>query len=179
MPTNCKKNEQCAGILEQSRTGCKGVIKICRFMTSEKIGKHSFDDLDRQLIALLKRDGRAPVAKLAEILKLSRGTVQIRLDRMLNSGALLGFTARVREDYEDGQINAIMMIEISGKNTTQVITSLRRLPQLRRVHTTSGKWDLVGEIRVANLAEFDRTLREVRLVDNIENSETSMLLTSV
>ncbi len=141
--------------------------------------KHQFDDLDRRLVALLIRDGRAPVAKLADILDVSRSTVQNRLDRMLESGALLGFTARVREDYEDGQINAIMMIKISGKSTTQVITNLRRLPELRQVHTTSGKWDLVAEVRVQTLAEFDRTLREVRQIDNIQDSETSMLLTSV
>lgn len=145
-------------------------------MSSEK---YKFDELDRRLVALLLRDGRAPVAKLAEILNVSRGTVQTRLDRMLQSGALLGFTARVREDYEDGQINAIMTIKISGKNTTQVITNLRRLPELRRVHTTSGKWDLVAEIRVETLAEFDRVLREVRQINNIDDSETSLLLTSV
>ncbi|MEP3892414.1 MAG: Lrp/AsnC family transcriptional regulator [Litorimonas sp.] len=141
--------------------------------------KHQFDDFDRRLVALLMRDGRAPIAKLADILDVSRSTVQNRLDRMLESGALLGFTARVREDYEDGQINAIMMIKISGKSTTQVITNLRRLPELRQVHTTSGKWDLVAEVRVESLAEFDRILREVRQIDNIQDSETSMLLTSV
>ncbi|MEP2919999.1 Lrp/AsnC family transcriptional regulator [Sulfitobacter sp.] len=141
--------------------------------------KHQFDDFDRRLVALLLRDGRAPIAKLADILDVSRSTVQSRLDRMLESGALLGFTARVREDYEGGQINAIMMIKISGKSTTQVITNLRRLPELRKVHTTSGKWDLVAEVRVESLAEFDRILREVRQIDNIQDSETSMLLTSV
>jgi len=148
-------------------------------MTSEKIKKHIYDDLDRELIALLKRDGRAPVAKLSDILGVARGTVQNRMDRLLQSGALLGFTARVREDYEDGAIRAIMMIEISGKNTTQVIAKLRGIPELRRVHTTSGKWDLVSEIQVDSLANFDRVLREIRIIDGIENSETSMLLTSV
>ncbi|MEP0190243.1 MAG: Lrp/AsnC family transcriptional regulator [Erythrobacter sp.] len=141
--------------------------------------KHQFDNFDRRLVALLIRDGRAPIAKLADILDVSRSTVQKRLDRMLESGALLGFTARVREDYEDGQINAIMMIKISGRSTTQVITNLRRLPELRQVHTTSGKWDLVADVRVESLAEFDRILREVRQIDHIADSETSMLLTSV
>ncbi len=148
-------------------------------MASEKLKKHIYDDFDREMIALLKRDGRAPVAKMAEILDVSRGTVQNRMDRLLHSGALLGFTARVREDYEDGGIRAIMMIEISGKNTTQVITRLRGIPELQRVHTTSGKWDLVSEIQVENLADFDRVLREVRMIDGIENSETSMLLTTI
>jgi len=148
-------------------------------MNSEKLRKHIYDDLDRELIALLKRDGRAPIAKLAEILGVSRGTVQNRMDRLLHSGALLGFTARVREDYADGGIRAIMMIEISGRNTTQVIARLRGISELQRVHTTSGKWDLVSEVQVESLADFDRVLREVRMIDGIENSETSMLLTSI
>lgn len=148
-------------------------------MRNQEPEKYRFDDLDRRLIALLLRDGRAPVAKLADVLGVSRSTVQNRLDRMLETGALLGFTARVREDYEDGRINAVMMIKISGKSTTQVITSLRRLPELRHIHTTSGKWDLVVEIQVASLAEFDRTLREVRQINSIQDSETSLLLTSV
>lgn len=141
--------------------------------------KPIFDDLDRQLIALLRKDGRAPVAKLAEIMEVSRGTVQTRLDRLLASGALLGFTARVREDYDDNAVRAVMMIEVAGRNTSHVINRLRGLPQLHTLHTTSGKWDLVAEIVVENLTEFDRILREVRLVDGVMNSETSILLSSI
>lgn len=137
------------------------------------------DDLDRELIALLRKDGRAPVAKLAQIMDVSRGTVQTRLDRLLASGALLGFTARVREDYDDTAVRAVMMIEVEGRNTGHVINRLRGLPQLHTMHTTSGKWDLVVEIVVENLSEFDRILREVRLVDGIRNSETSILLSSM
>jgi DNA-binding Lrp family transcriptional regulator len=110
---------------------------------------------------------------------VSRGTVQTRLDRLLDSGALLGFTARVREDYESDQIRAIMMIEVMGKNTSQVIRRMRGLPELTVMHTTSGKWDLIAEITIANLSDFDRILREVRLIDGVMNSETSIMLSSV
>ncbi len=141
--------------------------------------KHVYDDLDRTLIGLLRKDGRAPVSKLADIMGLSRATVQNRIDRLLASGALLGFTARVREDYESNQIRAIMMIEVTGRNTSQVINKLRGLHQLTVMHTTSGKWDLIAEVLVENLAEFDSILREVRVVDGVMNSETSILLSSV
>ena len=142
-------------------------------------GKHIFDDHDRLLISLLRQDGRAPVSKLAEIMGVSRGTVQTRLDRLLASGALLGFTARVREDYDASRIRAIMMIEVQGRNTSQVIRKLRGLPELAVLHTTSGKWDLIAEIMVEDLAQFDRVLRDVRLVDGVLNSETSILLSSI
>ncbi|WP_417454803.1 Lrp/AsnC family transcriptional regulator [Kiloniella sp.] len=140
---------------------------------------YKFDSLDQELITILKKDGRAPLSKLADILQVSRGTVQNRLDRLLNSGALLGFTVRVREESEPNLIKAIMSIEVMGKSTTQVIQKLRGMPELVKLHTTNGKWDLVAEIQVTSLQEFDVTLRKVRSIDGILNSETSLLLSSV
>lgn len=147
--------------------------------TKKEIAKYAFDDLDRRLIAQLRGDGRAPLSKLAEVLRVSRGTVQNRLDRLLETGAVAGFTIRVREDYETDIVRAVMLIEVVGKSTTQVIKKLRGLPEMQALHTTNGKWDLVAEIRAASLAEFDRVLREVRMIDGISNSETSLLLSSV
>jgi DNA-binding Lrp family transcriptional regulator len=140
---------------------------------------HIFDDLDHKLIAILREDGRAPLSKLATILGVSRGTVQARLDRLLETGAALGFTIRVRQDYDDGVVHAIMLIEVQGRSTTKVIKLLRGLPQIRTLHTTNGSWDLVAEVHAESLHDFDRVLREVRTIDGIMNSETSILLSSV
>ena len=140
---------------------------------------HIFDDLDKQLIAILREDGRAPVSKLSQILGVSRATVQNRLDRLIDSGAVLGFTIRARKDHGPDGVHAIMMIEVAGHSTTAVIRRLRGLPELRRLHSTNGKWDLVAELSAASLTDFDRVLREVRVVDGITNSETSLLLSTV
>ncbi len=145
----------------------------------QQSSKHAYDSLDRELIGLLRNDGRAPLSKLAEILGVSRGTVQNRLDRLLASGALLGFTIRVREDYDPDTIRAIMMIEVVGKSTSEVIRRLRGLPELQALHTTNGSWDLVAEVQTSSLGDFDRILREVRSIDGVLNSETSLLLSSV
>ena len=141
--------------------------------------KHIFDQLDRDLISLLRHDGRAPLSKLADILHVSRGTVQNRLDRLHESGAILGYTVRVREDYELDGIRAIMLIEVVGKSTSQVIRKLRGMPELHTLHTTNGAWDLVAEIQTASLSDFDRVLREVRLIEGVLNSETSILLSTI
>lgn len=148
-------------------------------MAKKEIAKYAFDDLDRRLIAQLRGDGRAPLSKLAQVLRVSRGTVQNRLDRLLETGAVAGFTIRVREDYESDIVRAVMLIEVVGRSTTQVIKKLRGLPEMQALHTTNGKWDLVAEIRASSLAEFDRVLREVRMIDGISNSETSLLLSSL
>ena len=137
------------------------------------------DDLDRRIVAHLRGDGRASIAKMAAALGVARGTVQSRLDRLIETGTLLGFTARVREDRDDLNVRAVMMIEVNGKTTTQVIRRLRGIVEIRALHTTNGNWDLVAEISAASLADFDRVLREVRMIDGVVDSETSLLLSSV
>ncbi|MFT4252807.1 MAG: Lrp/AsnC family transcriptional regulator [Caulobacter sp.] len=140
---------------------------------------HIFDALDKRLVALLREDGRAPVSRLAGQLGVSRQTVESRLGRLIDSGAVLGFTVRVRQDLDPGEVRAIMLIEVVGKSTTAAIRSLRGLPELHSLHTTNGAWDLVAEIRAASLADFDRVLRDVREIPGVQNSETSLLLSSV
>lgn len=86
---------------------------------------------------------------------------------------------RVREDYEDRSVRAVMLIEVTGKSTTQAIQRLRWIAEIRTLHTTNGNWDLVADIHVSSLPDFDRVLREVRTIDGVANSETSLLLSTV
>lgn len=136
------------------------------------------DALDRAIIATLRGDGRAPIAKIGSVLKVSRATVQARLDRLLDSGTILGFTVRVQEPGGTEGLRAVMMIEVAGRSTSAIIRRLRSFPELRALHTTNGAWDLVAEISAEDLGSFDRILREIRSIDGILNSETSILLSS-
>lgn len=137
------------------------------------------DALDRRLIALLRADGRAPVAELAAALGVARGTAQARLARLLSEGVILGFTVRLRPEEDARAIRAVMMIEVAGKATAEVARRLRGLPEIVALHTTNGNWDLVAEIRADSLADFDRLLREARMIDGVLNSETSLLLGAI
>ena len=143
------------------------------------LSMQALDDLDRRLIAALRADGREPLASLARRLGVTRATVNSRLERLLASGTLLGFTARVREDNDPDVIRAISLIEVEGRSTDQVIRALRGLPEVAALHTTNGAWDLVAELRTSSLQDFDRLLGRMRSVGGILNSETSLLLSSV
>ena len=137
------------------------------------------DALDRQLLALLRSDGRAPIARLATVMGVSRGTVQHRLDRLTNEGVIAGFTVRLREDADAEVVRAMMAIRIVGQSTTAVVRQLRGMPEVRAVHTTNGAWDLMAEIAVESLPDLDRVLSAIRAINAFEASETSILLTSV
>jgi DNA-binding Lrp family transcriptional regulator len=143
------------------------------------VNVHIVDALDQRLIALLRADGRAPIAQIAAALHVSRGTAQNRLDRLIQAGVILGFTVRVRPDIDERLIRALMTIQLAGKTTTAVIARLRGIPEIRALHTTNGTWDLIAEIGVDTLPDLDRALGTIRAIDGIRSSETSILLTSM
>lgn len=143
------------------------------------VNVHVVDALDQRLIALLRADGRAPIAQIAAALHVSRGTAQNRLDRLIQAGVILGFTVRLRPDIDERLIRALMTIQLAGKTTTAVIARLRGIPEIRALHTTNGTWDLIAEIGVDTLPDLDRALGTIRAIDGIRSSETSILLTSM
>ena len=136
------------------------------------------DDTDRQLLALLRDNARASVASLAKVLRVSRGTVQNRLQRLSADGTIVGYTVRLRPLAEAHQIRALMMVEVVGTRTDQVLAALRGDPAVSALHTTNGRWDIVAELRADSLDSFDRVLRRIRLLDGIANTETSLLLST-
>ncbi|MGB7819898.1 MAG: Lrp/AsnC family transcriptional regulator [Ornithinibacter sp.] len=140
---------------------------------------NGMDDLDRRLIAALRADGREPVSSLARRLGVSRATVNSRIERLLDSGTILGFSLRVQDDRDPDTIRAVALIEVEGRSTTTAINQLRGLPEVHALHTTNGGWDLVAELRTNTLSDFDRVMGQIRSVEGVVNSETSLLLRSI
>jgi DNA-binding Lrp family transcriptional regulator len=133
------------------------------------------DEIDHRLIALLRSDARASLSELAKKLGVSRGTVQNRMRRLVSDGVIAGFTVRLRNASAE-RIRAIMLVEVAGRSTNKVAQALKGLPEIRELHSTNGPFDLVAEIEVGNLADFDRVLSKVRMIDGVARSETSLLL---
>ncbi len=134
------------------------------------------DETDRQLLALLRADARASVASLAERLKVSRGTVQNRIDRMRERGVIQGFTVRTRPDVEAQRVRAVMTISVEGEGSPRVVRALQGFAEVVAIHTTNGRWDLVAELDTDSLAAFSAALDEIRRIPGIAATETSILL---
>jgi DNA-binding Lrp family transcriptional regulator len=139
----------------------------------------ALDDIDRRLLGLLRGDSRLPGATLARRLGISRGTVQNRIARLVESGVLLGFTVRLRDDAGGPAVRAIMSIEVRSADMRAVVAGLRRMPEVGRVWSTNGRWDLVAEINADDLAALDRALTAIRALKPVANSETSILLAAL
>ncbi len=137
------------------------------------------DATDRSLLAALRRNGRESIAALAATLGVSRATVRSRLARLIESGAITGFTAQTAEDAAGHPVRGVMMLVVEGRGAQRVATALLGLPAVQAVHATNGRWDLIVELGAADLPGFDAVLRGIRLIDGVANSETSLLLTTL
>ncbi|MBF52610.1 MAG: AsnC family transcriptional regulator [Confluentimicrobium sp.] len=135
-------------------------------------------DLDHRLIAALRQNARASITELAHQVGASRGTVRTRLDVLVAQGRIRRFTIETDVDVE-GEVRAVMMIELQGRMSRTVIRTLQKIPEVATIHSTNGAWDLVVEIRSDSLVSFDRVLHAVREVPGVLNSETSLLLSRV
>jgi DNA-binding Lrp family transcriptional regulator len=134
------------------------------------------DDLDHRLIALLRADARAPTAAIAKALKVSRGTVQNRIDRLRASGILLGFTVRLGAEDDPARVRAVMTVVIEGGRMASVLRALSGIPAVTASHTTNGRWDLVVELEAPDLPAFSAALDAIRAIEGISATETSLLL---
>lgn len=134
------------------------------------------DDLDQQLIALLRQNARESVATLAARLKVSRGTVTNRIARLEDQGVIVGYTVRLRPDVQTNDIRAWMSIAVEGNATRVVIASLLGEPGVATLHDTNGRWDLLAELRAANLSDLSQVLERIRLIKGIRSTETSIHL---
>jgi len=139
---------------------------------------NNIDDTDRELLALLRQDARMPVATLAAKLKVARGTVQNRMKRLEREGVIVGYTVRVKPQAEAHRIRALMTIVVEGNRGAEVLHALRGHPNVTGLHSTNGRWDLIAELRADSLEAFDRALGNIRLIDGITSTETSLLLST-
>lgn len=136
----------------------------------------SIDTTDREILALLKHDGRASVTTLAATLGLSRVTVQNRIKSMQSSGVILRFSVELSDPSVDNLIHAVTMIEVAGAKSEVVQRELRRMPQITFLYSTNGKWGLVAHSESANLGAFDLLLNKIGGIQGVLNAETCLLL---
>src|SRR5215510_6183739 len=123
------------------------------------------DEIDRQLIALLRDDSRASIASLAK---------KLRMARLETDGTIVGYTVRLRPQVEEQRIRALMTVAVEGNRAEAVLKALRGDPAVGALYSTNGRWDIVAELRADSLEAFDRVLGRIRLVDGISSTETSL-----
>ena len=65
---------------------------------------------------------------------------------------------------------------MEGERSAAVLRALRGFREVEAVHMTNGRWDMIAELSTESLAGFSNALDNIRLIDGISATETSLLL---
>ncbi|MGY3668776.1 Lrp/AsnC family transcriptional regulator [Marinovum sp. KMM 9989] len=135
------------------------------------------DETNSKLLTLLAEDARAPVATLARRLDLARTTVQARIERLERSGQIAGYTVR-RGAAARPALRATVLVTIEPRSGPAVLARLRLLTDVKQVHTTSGRFDLIVELETASTEALDKTLDQIGEAKGVRSSESLIHLTT-
>jgi len=135
------------------------------------------DETDTAILDMLATNARLPVAGIAKRLGLARTTVQARLDRLEQSGIIQGYTLRL-SDAVRAPLRATALLSIEPRSGPDVLSRLKSIPEVRRVHTTSGRFDLIVALEARTTEALDRTLDRIGEAKGVKGSESLIHLST-
>ncbi|MFN0193399.1 MAG: Lrp/AsnC family transcriptional regulator [Aestuariivirga sp.] len=135
-------------------------------------------DNDEKLIALLRANAREPVASLARKLNVSRTTVQDRLSRLEESGVIAGYSLKLGSEVDRGGIGAYVTISVEPRRQVEVAQGVARLPQVETLHTVSGKFDLMAQVKTATAEDMDKLIDRIGQLPGVDEIETAVILST-
>lgn len=133
---------------------------------------------DQRLLSLLRENARASTAEVARRLKLSRTTVQSRIDRLERDGVIAGYTVRVADAAEHGRIRAHILVTVMPRRMGSVVEALRVMPEVRALHSVSGPSDLIALASAPDVEAMDALTDRIGLVDGVERTTSSIILST-
>jgi DNA-binding Lrp family transcriptional regulator len=136
------------------------------------------DNTDREILALLREDGRASTAQLGRRLGLSRTTVHSRIERLLARRVITGFTVRMGAEQEREQVQAHVLITVTPRIQARVEAALRKLPEVRKLYAVSGQHDAIAIVVTETVAEMDRVLDQIGLLEGIDRTVSFIVLST-
>ncbi len=140
---------------------------------------YELDSLDRRIISLLQKDGRASNVEIARRLGVSEATVRKRLDRLIFE-KVVRITA-VPDPAKVGLSTVTFLtLDVEPSQLDRIADRLARLPEVRAIYYTSGESDLILE---AWFTSGDHLLhfltRQVASIPGVRRTSTSHVLRTI
>jgi DNA-binding Lrp family transcriptional regulator len=136
------------------------------------------DDTDRALLARLRDNARASTAELARQLGIARTTVQSRLARLERERVIVGYTVVVPDEAEAALVRAQVMITARPKQSGGIEAALRKIPQVRTLHSVSGPFDLIAVLAAESIGALDRLIDRIGALDGVERTTSAIVLST-
>jgi len=120
------------------------------------------DALDARLMALLAAEPRIGVLECSRRLRVARGTVQSRLDKLVGRGVIRGFGPDIAPAALGYGVTAFVTLEIrQSRGHTAATEHLATIPEVLEAHTITGSGDLVCRVVARSNADLQRVIDQV------------------
>ncbi len=147
-----------------------------RLRAPSRLANRLYDELDRQIIALLQQDGRRPNTEIAQLLGVTETTVRKRIGRLV-SEKLIKVVAVPSPEVVGMTMSAIVGITVEMNAHQDVAAALEALPQTRYVGYSTGPYDLIIEVFFRSHEELLELLsRKLARIPGIVKTDTSVIL---
>ncbi|WP_121742162.1 Lrp/AsnC family transcriptional regulator [Natronorubrum halophilum] len=131
------------------------------------------DDLDRQILDILRRDARTPYTEIANEVETSEGTVRNRVERMMDDGIIERFTISTRT----GNVQAMLEISVAVDVDTKVVSErMAEWEEIDLVWMVSGEQDIVLVVDAADTRGVNDLITKARDQEEVVSTKTRLIL---
>jgi len=133
------------------------------------------DEIDAEMIKLLKKNGRMPNTDIAGQLDLSEAAIRKRLRRMLDDG-IIQIVAVVNQRKLGFELEGNIKIRTDPKKNRQVKESLRKLGRVWYIAHVTGASDFDVEFNAKSQEDLHDLIETINQIDGIRSTEISIRL---
>jgi DNA-binding Lrp family transcriptional regulator len=135
------------------------------------------DQLDGQLIELLRAEPRVGVLEASRRLRVARGTVQARLDRMHARGVITGYGPDVDPAALGYGVMAFVTLEIrQAGGHDPVAARLSAIAEVLEAHTITGAGDMLCRVVARSNSDLQRVIDAMVELDGVVRTSTVTVL---
>lgn len=136
------------------------------------------DNLDTQILSILMEDATIPYTDIAKKLKVSGGTIHVRMKKMQDLGIIRGVNLMVDPQKIGYDICAFLGIYLEkGSQYHDAVESLKKVKEIVEMHYTTGAYSIFAKIICRDTTHLREVLNErIQAVKGIQRTETFISL---
>jgi DNA-binding Lrp family transcriptional regulator len=131
------------------------------------------DSLDREILAILRRDSRTPYTEIADEVGTSEGTVRNRVERLVEDGVIERFTVATRTGNVKAMIEVGVAVDV---DTTAISEAIADWDQVDFVWQVSGEEDIVVVVDTTDTGTLNELITRARELDEVVSTKTRLIL---
>jgi DNA-binding Lrp family transcriptional regulator len=134
------------------------------------------DEKDKQIIKILKDDGRAGYGDIGAQIGLSEGAVRKRIKTLTEESIIRKFTVKV--GIGEGAQAITLLATNPAYPTQEVSKKIQKIPNVETIYEVTGEYDIVTVISGMSVTEVNECIEKIRRVEGIMKTNTMIVLRS-